>query len=933
MHAFPLHAISVVKRRRHGAARGGSQVDAVATVVTVSPNAFNLGVNGTQQLTATVRDQFGDVMAGAPVAWSSGTPSVATVDSSGLVTGVGAGSATITATSGAASGTAGAVVTAGTVWHASASGLSSNTGSAASPWDLVTAAAGGPSGEVQPGDVVELDGTAIYFDGNTTQFNVTVSGSPGAPVTFRAAPGARVQIDGYPTVSGSDVDFWELEFFSSDTNRVSQQTLSFPTDLPRANYQITVNGARVRWIHCIAHDLGNGFVPNESNVDGVVYGCLSFNHGWDAPDRGHGHGVYAQSTTAGRKILRHNIIFNQFDYGMQLFSQSTHSDNVTWDENIAFTNGSLSAVGAGDFTLGTTENPMQGLEFTGNCTYQPGGALVGDIGRNDGPDAVAGIVTGNSFGGDVRFKFWQGITVTGNEFFGGEPQTVALFLNTDTTFGENDWDHNTYWQDQGLGDAPQSFGTVDPTNGGQEFQFSDWKTQTGYDASSTFTATAPNVQRIKVFPSDFIPGRAHVAVYNWNLAATANIDLSSVLSPGDGFEVRHACDFYGTPVLTGTYAGGSVSVPLAATVTPVQPIGGSTNPAPSTAPLFYAFVVLRTSQGSGESALIELSATEIDFSATAGGSSPAAQTVNVTNSGTGSITSLTAPITYGPSEPTGWLATSFDQTTAPAVLTLTPTLGVLAVGVYHATVAVTSADASNSPVDVSVVFTVTDPGNNDVLLAALGGTGAVPLFVDARVAPTLSGSVITAADDYRGRIQSGGDFVPDGAPTYANSRYVFAAGQDMHNDTGIRLDQPGSLIWIGKVPTVASGGFFGLHGAGPDIEIGYNATAGTIGVWHTESFNAGAVGPGDLVAIVVTWDGTTGITVQVLNEAAFGHTAGTAFVGPDPVPITIGAYASGQGDAASETSAVIAVTHILTSSELSAVANYATAAHGAVLKS
>ena len=83
----------------------------VATTVSVTPTSAALAAIGeTTQLTAEVRDQNGQPMAGAPVAWSSSDPSVAPVDAAGLVTAAGNGTATITATSGSVSGTASATV-------------------------------------------------------------------------------------------------------------------------------------------------------------------------------------------------------------------------------------------------------------------------------------------------------------------------------------------------------------------------------------------------------------------------------------------------------------------------------------------------------------------------------------------------------------------------------------------------------------------------------------------------------------------------------------------------------------------------------------------------------------------------------------------------------------------------------------------------------
>ncbi|MYI06443.1 MAG: Ig domain-containing protein [Gemmatimonadetes bacterium] len=83
----------------------------VATAVTVTPTAAELSALGaTTRFSAQVRDQNGRVMAGASVAWSSSSASVATVDGSGVVTAAANGTATITATSGSASGSAAVTV-------------------------------------------------------------------------------------------------------------------------------------------------------------------------------------------------------------------------------------------------------------------------------------------------------------------------------------------------------------------------------------------------------------------------------------------------------------------------------------------------------------------------------------------------------------------------------------------------------------------------------------------------------------------------------------------------------------------------------------------------------------------------------------------------------------------------------------------------------
>src|SRR6266480_2318567 len=74
--------------------------------VTVSLATASVNVGQTVQLTATLKDPSGSVLSGRTATWVSSAPAVAMVSGGGLVTGVGAGSATLTATSEGQSGSA-----------------------------------------------------------------------------------------------------------------------------------------------------------------------------------------------------------------------------------------------------------------------------------------------------------------------------------------------------------------------------------------------------------------------------------------------------------------------------------------------------------------------------------------------------------------------------------------------------------------------------------------------------------------------------------------------------------------------------------------------------------------------------------------------------------------------------------------------------------
>ena len=82
-------------------------VEPAPALVEVTPGEVALTALGqTAQLTADVLDQIGRIIEGAIVSWASADTAVAAVDSAGLVTAVGGGASTVTASAGDASGEA-----------------------------------------------------------------------------------------------------------------------------------------------------------------------------------------------------------------------------------------------------------------------------------------------------------------------------------------------------------------------------------------------------------------------------------------------------------------------------------------------------------------------------------------------------------------------------------------------------------------------------------------------------------------------------------------------------------------------------------------------------------------------------------------------------------------------------------------------------------
>ena len=94
-----------------------------------------------------------------------------------------------------------------------------------------------------------------------------------------------------------------------------------------------------------------------------------------------------------------------------------------------------------------------------------------------------------------------------------------------------------------------------------------------------------------VRPNQYERGRANVTIVNWSGSGSVSADLSQALTPGQRYEVRNAQDFYGTPVASGTYGGGSISFPMTA-VAPPRPVGGALVTLQSTGTTFQSFIVV-----------------------------------------------------------------------------------------------------------------------------------------------------------------------------------------------------------------------------------------------------------------------------------------------------------------------------------------------------
>ena len=234
-----------------------SVVAPAPTTVAVTPDTVALTALGhSAQFAAEVRDQSGRVMTDAAVSWTSGDTAVAVVDSTGSVTAVGNGTATITAVAGEASGHAVALVmqSAGSV--------------------IVTPAAD----SIARGDTLRLSAEALDENGHAVVgANFSWSSSNGSVATVDASGLVLGVAEGTATISAvagsaqgtaqitvSNPDRAALvAFYEATGGRNWVNSENWLTEAPlRDWYGVTMAGDRVRFLHLRENGL-TGRIPPE----------------------------------------------------------------------------------------------------------------------------------------------------------------------------------------------------------------------------------------------------------------------------------------------------------------------------------------------------------------------------------------------------------------------------------------------------------------------------------------------------------------------------------------------------------------------------------------------------------------------------------------------------------------------------------------------
>jgi hypothetical protein len=522
----------------------------------------------------------------------------------------------------------------GAEYHVTPSGTSAGNGSLSSPWDMATALRG-PAG-VNPGDTIWL--RAGVYRG---RFISRLSGTSASPIIVRAYPGERVTLDGNystsltsnlgsgtaftaATVTVADASLMESglvisvggEEMQIDTRtgntltvirgwngtcsgsctgksagaavRLESTSLTVEGDYTwywgfeltnsgHATRLSTVYGSEPRgggvnwnnglddrcngckYINLVANNIGaNGMFSSQAARNTEFHGNLLYYNGWQGPGEGDGkgHGIYAQNSSTSKRITD-NLSFWNFGYGLQIYgSENALLDNFTVSGNFIFNNGEPTLLGViRNLWIGGS-NPPRNLGLTQNVTYFH--STISNQGQN---------FLGEGSG-------CQNTTVTGNRF---------LQLNSPLELGS--------------GCVPALTGNV---------LWGNQMISAGAFPGNTYIApgSRPSGQEVVVRPNAYEAGRAHIAVLNWSRASSVAVDLSGVLSAGNTYEIRDAQNYFGPAVVSGTYDGSLVNIPMNLTAI-ASPVGLVSKLPVHTSNEIGFFVLVRTS-GADHGSILDL---------------------------------------------------------------------------------------------------------------------------------------------------------------------------------------------------------------------------------------------------------------------------------------------------------------------------------------
>ena len=320
-------------------------------------------------------------------------------------------------------------------FHVTVTGSPQGNGSMAQPWDLQSALSQQPD-VINGGDIVWVH-EGVYDGRFVSTLKSTVKDKN---VTVAPYHDQKVVLNGNVSsdrpsvleVRGNNVTFKLLEItFVGD----------FPRHMADANFKKVdgvnhLSGEDCAFIALKIHNNpGSGFGSWKLTGGTLISGCQIFNNGYFSKVRGSGAGMYVQNSSDKVRLIKDNLIFNNYYIGVEVWSATTRAtaayvQNISLKNNVIFNNGLPGGHHKNNLLVATADrngtNRASNIIVDSNILYHNT-----DIANNKSSGDAGSLQLGVKGGAPLK-----NISVINNVIIGGNN---ALRLNTaeDIAFDNN----------------------------------------------------------------------------------------------------------------------------------------------------------------------------------------------------------------------------------------------------------------------------------------------------------------------------------------------------------------------------------------------------------------------------------------------------------------------------------------------------------------
>jgi hypothetical protein len=452
----------------------------------------------------------------------------------------------------------------------------------ADPLDFTTAITDVTS-PVHPGDTLWVRGGV--YKAPIPGFTFSLNGTAAQPILFRNYNTERAVIDGTFKAHGAHVSYWGLEFTDLSTpylpmsmTRAQKEALMLAGSYPFCAFYLE-SAPYSRFINNIFHDSFGQIEYGISSSNSLFYGNIVLNMGEQCSDNERGVGLYTQNRDGTRDVVD-NIVGQIILNGIDVWSSgNAFINNFTVEGNICFNNG-YGKLQGGRNLLSGAGNGCTNLLMQSNVlyycsdSYNRPNLIVGHGGQSLAPRVRSNLMINGGF--EIDESFGQ------MDFSGNEVLSTATWNNIYTVWPRDRkptaylFNNNKYYGGPLIevtlwitnSAYPQgTFSRVAVPNQWSGWQRL-WDTYKGAgdhfypDAASLYTSAKPTGTRVIVRKNQFEPGRAHIAILNFDLKSTVDVDLSSLGLPLNTTYELHPVQNLFNQTNTGTYTGAPITVPM-----------------------------------------------------------------------------------------------------------------------------------------------------------------------------------------------------------------------------------------------------------------------------------------------------------------------------------------------------------------------------------